>query len=275
MHTISSDNVSHAWLEAVEYLIDAGGKAVHLAVAIERPADPEVDSVRGVLDDFVTQHRAGGDRIWPVTTVANTLFPSAFYRPGRENARDRLYELHAKAQRLQERMRDPENYFNRLVAYPTPDGEQFNQLEFIVDRLIKQRRPRKGGRGGALSSAYELGLGVPADGDLRIQAPGQDRNTMSFPCLSHVSLTLERDTLYLAALYRNQHFIDRAYGNYLGLARLAGFIANEAGVELGEIVCLATHADLQFGDYGKGRIQALASAARAAVDSPAAEVVSA
>jgi hypothetical protein len=275
MHAISNDNISHAWLEAVEYLIDAGGKAVHLAVAIARPADAEDQSIRAALDAFVDERRAAGDKIWPVTTVANTLFPAAFYRPGREGARKRLYELHAKAQRLQQRMRHPENYFHRLVAYPTPNGEQFNQLEFIVDRLIKQRRPRKGGRGGALSSAYELGLGIPGDGDLRIQAPGQDRNTMSFPCLSHISLTLERDTLCLAALYRNQHFIDRAYGNYLGLARLGGFIANEAGVELGEIVCLATHADLQLGDYGKGRIQALASAARAAIDWPAAEAVSA
>lgn len=275
MHAISNDNISHAWLGAVEHLIYVGGKAVHLVVAIERPADPEDDSVRALLDDFVNERRAADDKIWPVTTVANTLFPAAFYRHGRENARERLYELHAKAQRLQERMRDPENYFNRLVAYPTPDGERFNQLEFIVDRLIKQRKPRKGGHGGALSSAYELGLGIPADADLRIQAPGQDRNTMSFPCLSHVSLTLERDALYLAALYRNQHFIDRAYGNYLGLARLGGFIANEVGVKLGEIVCVATHADVQLGDYGKGRIQALASAARAAVDSPAAEAVSA
>lgn len=273
MHVISQDNLSHAWLDAAERLIQVGGKAVHLAVAVERPAEPEDHAVRAVLDGFVEERRATGDKIWPVTTVANTLFPAAFYRPGRENSRARLYELHAKAQRLQQRMRDPENYFNRLVAYPTPDGEPSNQLEFIVDRLTNQRKPRKGGRGGALSSAYEFGLTTPADGDLRIQAPGRDRNTMSFPCLSHISLTLEQGSLCLAALYRNQHFIDRAYGNYVGLARLGGFVANEVGVELGEILCVATHADIQLGNYGKRRIQELVSSARAASDSATVEAV--
>lgn len=265
MDGISQDNLSHAWLQAVEHLIACGGKAVHLTVTVRRPGEPEDAEIRSILDSFVHDRRTSGDGIFPVSTVANTLFPSAFYRSGQRRARARLYELHAKAQRLQQRLRDPENYFNRLVAYPTPDGEQFNQVEFIVDRLIKQRRPRKGGRGGPLSSAYELGLSIPGSDDLRIHVPGQDKNTMSFPCLSHISLTLAGDSLCLAALYRNQHFIDRAYGNYLGLARLAHFIAREVGCEVGELLCVATHADVQFGDYGKERVSLLAATARAAV----------
>lgn len=265
MQSIACDNLSHAWAAALGHLVDRGGKAVHVAVAIGRPDEPENDRVRALLDAFVAERRQAGASLWPVATVANTLFPAAFYRPGRDGARARLYELHAKAQRMQDRMRDPENYFNRLVAYPVGDGEPFNQLEYVIDRLIAQRKPRRGGRGGALSSAYEIGLTVPDGFDLRIQAPGQDRNTMGFPCLSHISFTLERDVLHLAALYRNQHFIARAYGNYVGLARVGAFAAAEAGVRLGEIVCLATHADAEYGELGKTRVERLAEQARDAI----------
>ena len=266
MLVIAHNNLSLAWRDAFAQIVGSGGKAVHVAVAIRRPTEPEDGRVRDVLDAFIEERRQAGAKLWPVSTVANTIFPSAFYRPGHKNARSRLYELHAKAQSMQSRMRDPENYFNRLVAYPIPGGQPFNQLEYVVDRLINQRKPRKSGRGGALSSAYEVGLTVPGGGDLRIQAPGKDRNTMSFPCLSHVSFTLEGDVLNLAALYRNQHFVARAYGNYLGLARIGDFLAQEVGVELGEILCLATHADAQLHDFGKGRVERLVAGVSAATD---------
>jgi hypothetical protein len=264
MQVVDHENISTAWLEALSCLLESDeGKAIHLAVCIRHPHEPEDQGIRGALDSFIENARKRKPRLWAVSTVANTIFPAAFYQPEGEHPRARLYELHGKAQRIQERMgRESENYFNRLVAYPVPGREPFNQLEYIVDRLIKQRKPRKGGRGGALSSAYETGFTVPDGADLRVQAPGQDRNTRGFPCLSHISFTLEHDRLNLAALYRNQHFVARAYGNYLGLARIGTFVAREVGVELGEIMCLATHADAEYGDFGKSAIEALVRTAR-------------
>ena len=263
MQIVDHENISAAWLEALNCLLqDGDGKAVHLVVCIRNPMDPEDPAIRGALDAFIEKARKGKPRLWPVSTVANTIFPAAFYQPHADHPRPRLYELHAKAQSIQERMgRESENYFNRLVAYPGPGGKPFNQLEYIVERLINQRKPRKGGRGGALSSAYEVGLTAPDGGDLRVQAPGQDRNTMGFPCMSHISFTLEHDRLNLAALYRNQYFVARAYGNYLGLARIGAFVAREVDVDLGEIVCVATHADAEYGEYGKTAIQGLAQSA--------------
>lgn len=262
MHAITQSNLSLAWIEALEYLLAAPhGKAVHLAVAISQPEADEDATVRGALDRFIGARRDAGEPLWPIGTVANTIFPAAFYRPDRPEARERLYELHGRTQSLHRRMRAPETYFNRLVAYPGPGGAPFNQLEYIVDRLIKQRTPRRDGHVVALSSAYEVGLSVPGD-DLRVQAPGQDRNTRSFPCLSHISFTLEGDVLNLAALYRNQHFVARAYGNYIGLARIAAFIAREVDVQVGEILCLATHADAQISDFGKAGVEALVADAR-------------
>lgn len=261
MLTITRDNLSQAWSDALQALVANHGKAVHLAVAVGRPSDPEDADIRGTLDAFIEERRSVSKKIWPVSTVANTMFPSAFYRRDRENARGRLYELHAKTQRIHRRL-DSDSYFNRLVAYPGTNGEPFNQLEYIVDRLIKQRKPRE--RGGPMSSAYEVGLTIPAGGDLRVQAPGQDRNLMSFPCLSQISFTLDGDVLNLAGLYRNQYFVTRAYGNYVGLARIGDFIAHEIGAQLGEVLCLATHADAQFSDLGKSRVEQLVRTLQAA-----------
>jgi len=256
VHVINQSQISSAWLEALTLLLQEGGKATHMVVAIGSPSASEDERVRTALDTFIKERRESKTPIWPVSTVANTIFPAAFYRPDSPSARARLYELHAKAQALHKRLRNPDNYFDRLVAYPSVEGDPFNQLEYIVDRLINQRKPRKGGRGGALTSPYEVGLNIPG-GDLRIQAPGRDRNTMGFPCMSHVSFTLDGDLLNLSALYRNQHFVSRAYGNYVGLSRLGKFIAREVGIQLGEVVCLATHADAEIDTFGKGNVETL------------------
>ena len=266
MQVVAHDNISTAWLEALSCLLEEDeGKAIHLAVCIRHPQEPEDAGIRGALDSFIENARKRKPRLWPVSTVANTIFPAAFYQSEGEHPRARLYELHSKAQRIQERMgRDSENYFNRLVAYPIPDRDSFNQLEYIVDRLIKQRKPRKGGRGGALSSAYEAGLTIPDGADLRVQAPGQDRNTMGFPCLSHISFTLAHDR---STCWRSpQPVLRRPEPTATTSASLefGCFVADEVGVELGEIVCLATHADAEYGDYGKATIEALARTAREA-----------
>src|SRR3954454_12354689 len=126
MHAVTHDNLSHAWNEALQYLVSHGGKAVHLAVAIGQPLEREDEHIRATLDAFIDERRRSGKKIWPTSTVANTMFPSAFYRRERDNARDRLYELHAKTQRIHQRLRDSESYFNRLVAYPGPNGVPFN-----------------------------------------------------------------------------------------------------------------------------------------------------
>ena len=68
-----------------------------------------------------------------------------------------------------------------------------------------------------------------------------------FPALSHISFTLKQGKLNLAAMYRNQHFFRKAYGNYVGLSGLMRFLCTEAGCEMGELLCIATHADAELG----------------------------
>ena len=43
---------------------------------------------------------------------------------------------------------------------------------------------------------------------------------MGFPCLSHVSLSLQKGVVHMTAIYRNHEFIKRGYGNYVGLGRV-------------------------------------------------------
>jgi thymidylate synthase len=259
-YLVAEVNLSRAWLAAME-LMRQDGEAVNLNVAWQGGGTEE-PAVRRQLDQFLN----GYPDVFGVETVADTIFPEAFYHPhlGKEEALSRLFELNNDAMRLHRRRKDPndrETYFNRLVNYPSADGP-FNQLEFIVSRL-----KTKVGQARAVSSAYELGLSTTAE--MRVQAPGADRNYMRFPCLSHISITLSghhHKVINLTATYRNQTFISRAYGNYLGLSRLAEAIAHQTDGELGEIQCIATHASAEYGDFNKRPVKNLIAACREALD---------
>jgi hypothetical protein len=92
-----------------------------------------------------------------------------------------------------------------------------------------------------------------------------------FPCLSHISLTLVRGQLNMTAVYRNQAFITRAYGNYLGLARLLDFLATETDTRAGEIEVVASHADADL-DLGQRAITDLLSRCHTALSGELVEV---
>jgi hypothetical protein len=49
-----------------------------------------------------------------------------------------------------------------------------------------------------------------------------------------------KDGLSVVAFYANQTLAEKAYGNYLGLYRLGRFMANEMGIQMKEVVCIAS-----------------------------------
>jgi hypothetical protein len=258
---ITCPNVSVAWLRALEYLLDQDkGEAVNLAVCIDKPLKEDVQ-IRRVLDQFVAARRQE-DRhsVELVSTVANTLFPIALYRPEiGSDARSHLYEMEKIARPVSRRRNHSGSYFERLVAWPTAKGE-FNQLERVVGRLTNARA-----RGQKRGNAYELSLtAAPGDGDaggdLRVYSPGTDNRIIGFPCLSHISLSLMQGQLHMTAVYRNHFFLTRAYGNYIGLGRLLWFIAKESGWQVGELMCVSSHATAEIGHrrgFGRQQINAL------------------
>ena len=246
-HFINAPNTSEAWLSAMEHLDERGGDEVNLAVAIGSPTS-EVPAIRSSLDEFVRTRRADA---MAVQTVANTIFPASLYRPHLgDRARAHLYSMHEQGYALTKRksQNNKGTYFNRMVAW-TGEGDSLNQLEAVVVKLQRNRE-----RGHQRGNAYELGIAEPCL-DVRIQDPDLDvHKAMGFPCLSHISLSVDDDRLHMSALYRNHDFSRRAYGNYLGLGRLQAFLARESGYSMGELMCISSHAGLVIGSAtGFGR----------------------
>jgi thymidylate synthase len=189
------------------------------------------------LDDLLQRHG------WQDTkSVANTIFPSDLARTSR--SRDRLY---ARYLRLHDGLRRASKknskglYFERLIRYPLQTDEaRANQLETIIQALQGARRP------GGLYHAYEL----------QIFSPGKDLRPMGFPCLSSLSAHVDGDRLRLSATYRNQYYIQKALGNFIGLAGLQRFIADHAGLKPGALSIHAFHAQIDPG-VGAGELAAL------------------
>lgn len=272
MIAITGDTIDGAWMAALNSLLDdelaSGGKVAHLTVAF--PADATNESVRDTVDRFLSAAAMRKPRvgITSIDTVANTLFPSAFYLPDRAEApRQHLYDMHEVKMKFHRRRpsREKETYFSRMTGTDGTGERGQNQLEDLVTRMrheLTLGRPK--------SSAYEIGFSE-VNGNLRVHLPDRDRSVMGFPCLSHISVTLVRGVVHLTAQYRNQHFIRKALGNYVGLARLCEFIAMEVDADPGEVLCVAAHADaeLGIGIGGRTRYRQLLKDCAAAAESGA------
>lgn len=169
-----------------------------------------------------------------VMTVANTIFPLAFLRGCTD--RHQFYERYlARLPRLRKQKGNGQGtYFGRLIEYPASAdvkcGETMNQLEVIIQKLKTQLRGR-----GPKRFANQAQIFVPGRDDMSL---------MGFPCLSFVSFQLDRGHLCLTATYRNQYYFERALGNFVGLARLLRFVAEEARLGLGSLTIHACHAEI-------------------------------
>lgn len=266
---IQGSDISDAWLSSIEHLLRCGRVDINLAVAIAEPGK-ENAAVRRALDKYLKSKKYQA-----VQTVANTIFPEKFYiRRLGDAARQHLYESHNEVKDVVGRLRANwfGTYIGRLIDWPGSE-EGINQLEETVRKLQKElSRPNP------MSSIYELSLSpvrklsTESSGDavepngevftedrgsfndedaleMHIYSPGKDKRPMGFPCLSFISLTLAKRRLNMTAVYRNQYFVQKAYGNYLGLSRLLDFLCQESGCEPGEILCVATHAYLEDGPH--------------------------
>ncbi len=221
---IIGNSLTDAWRRAVEALLDAPHHEIHdLLVEV---ADPELENAEGLL--AVDQYLAASG-LQSLDRVANTIFPA--HRAAR--ARDRA-AFYASYERILPRLmrRDRRNqrgtYFSRIIRYPLQsDATRSNQLERVITDL--QMNPDR-----RMRHIYEI----------QVFAPGRDLRPEGFPCLSSLSLHVEAGRLRLAATYRNQFYVERGLGNFIGLARLQQYIASEAGLPPGELSVHAFHAVL-------------------------------
>lgn len=229
----SHDTITEAWIAGTERLIGARGDAFTSILEVRQPGEPRgLDlPARLLLDDVLMRSNR-----MDTETVANTIFPHVM---ARHRTAEALYEryltrTYPRIRRLKGNKRG--TYFQRLIYHRGIDRRgRIKESNPLADVITKMRGALAEPR--TLRSAYELAVYRPSL-DARVR--------MAFPCLSHLSLKLEPSSrlLHLSAFYRNQYYIQRAYGNLLGLARLQAFIARELNINVGALVCHATHAHL-------------------------------
>lgn len=226
----TTDTITTAWLATAEYLNGNGREREEfdLVVAMADAAPARIDPGVVAAVDALLKRKG----FFSVETVANTIFPAqlAATSPTREQLYSRYLALLPRLRKL------PKNgkglYFERLIRYPLQDEpDRANQIEMII-RDLKAQLARRQLKQGPLGSAYEA----------QIYAPGKDRLPQGFPCMSSLSFQLDGNALRLSATYRNQYYIQKALGNFLGLARLQRFVANAVGLEQGPLTIHAFHA---------------------------------
>jgi hypothetical protein len=223
---IEEDNLSRAWVRAVEALMQPGANALApLVVTVRLPGDgqiPLVQSIGNYIDAALT---AGG--VPSSRTTANLIFPS-FWNPARPRS-----ELFERYRRMLPRIRRaPLNhdgvYFERLIAFGE-NGAERNQLEYIISTYAAGNHRR---------SALQASILDP-------RADQTNQRQRGFPCLQQVSFTPDRKLgLTVTGYYATQYLVDRGYGNYVGLCRLGQFVAHELGQECTRMTCVAAVARL-------------------------------
>jgi len=244
---IDANDIGEAWLQAYRSLMGAPGRSlVNLAVNIRDPL-VEDTGVRAALERDLAQLRAAktGTTWHSVHTVANTIFPISLYHPQLPDAASRFFDLSlAGSQARHGKNKGWGTYIGRLVAYQGPDGKHINQLDRML-RLLRESRHWADLYEAPLTYAGETLTADEAVGaDMHIIGPG-DRRRRGGPCLAHLSLTSARGKLHLTAQYRRHSYVARAYGNFVGLARLLNFLACESGHDVGTVFVIGTHAEIE------------------------------
>lgn len=221
---ISSGSLTDGWHEAIRALVAAPGRELYdLIVEVRDPGQAD-EEVIALVDAHLT---AAG--LQPLERVANTIFPARLAARASDRA-----SFYGRYERMLPRIRrrDRRNargtYFSRIIRFPLQsDASRSNQLERAISdlRMNPDRRMRH---------IYEM----------QVFAPGRDLRPEGFPCLSSLSFHVEGGRLRLAATYRNQFFVERGLGNFMGLARLQNYIADQAGLPAGMMSVHAFHAQL-------------------------------
>jgi hypothetical protein len=249
MKLVNAVTLAQTWLEGCVHLRSCQGAmdtTVVLHVAEPTQVRPQDDSIAEALDSFLLEHGGFSNH-----TVAETIFPGYEYIHRGVDGVYNVYpnEIYPKIKDHPE-MRNWGAYAYRLLRRQDHDGTMYNPLERCIEKM-KDKQPKR--------AAYEVGLGFGFD--LALYDDDTDRHArMGGPCLSHLSFKLIKDRIHLTALYRSHYYVQRAYGNLLGLARLQAFVADQVGVASGPLVCHSTMAVLEHGagsHWTKGEVSSL------------------
>ncbi len=250
MKPVYATSRAEAWLKSAQLLFAEHERIYNLIVEIQEPG-LETEATKAIeqrMDRFLADHNC-----LPVQTVADTIFPATEYKSGG------LKKVFAYPTDVYPRIKSiPANrwgtYALRLTQRACSDGTTINPLEIAIDKLKAALATAERVKNGPPRAIYELDMSLEPL-ELKFYDAEQDHNNpRGGQCLSHVSLKLgPQHELYLTAVYRYQFFIQKALGNFKGLARLQACIAREIGVPVGPLVCHATLATLEEGTNEGGQ----------------------
>jgi hypothetical protein len=235
IHHIEGETIPEVWLCAADCLLKQEGYSAHsMILDIRHPAKmtPTDFLIFDQVDDFLREH----DR-HPLVTVAGTIFPAGLYL---SHGPTGVYDLYPN--KIYPKIKSNwGTYAYRILHRDRRDGTSMNPLEVLVEKLKKQLQG-----GHAFRAAYELNS-VDVFTDIPLYDSVSDSTrTRNQPCLSHLSFRLRTaNTLMLTALYRSHYYVQKTLGNLLGLAQLQSFVAKEAGLEMGPLICHSTFAILE------------------------------
>jgi hypothetical protein len=216
---VDEKSVSHAWAKAVIHILDHAGPEVSpliLSVTGFSPDGtiPEVESLRTELDKLLEARR-----LRSIEDVAFTIFPQRLWKLA-QGDREKLFRYYNDAFPRYQAMNPRDNrrglYFERMTSYGRGPCEG-NQIEWILSQYKARRGVR---RSMFQASVFDPERDHVADAQLQ------------FPCLQHVSFEPTSEGLVINAFYATQQLFVKAYGNYLGLAQLGAFMAQEMDLPL-------------------------------------------
>ncbi len=240
---ISQPDCASAWLEASR-IVHALPKheAHHVVIDIADPVTMSAAATAVVdeVDGYLGRHSATG---FLVRTVANTIFPQATYE--RYGAPE-FYDVYMDRifPRLKRSSKDWGRYFERMIAFPAESGP----INLLDDMVAKMKR--NVAKDSTYRNIYELPIYNPLK-----DAKGSPRGGQ---CLSFMSFKLDKEhRLLLSAVDRNHYYTEKLLGNLIGLGRLMSFVATEAGIHVGGLSVLSTHAEVDTAGGSRPELKAL------------------
>lgn len=260
IYTFEADTCPRVWLDAVQFLSGQPARsAYNLVLAARTPAvlTPADVAIHDCVDGFLRKHGHSS-----VASVASTIFPANFYlQRGANGVYEDYVKVHPKLPRHWG------TYAGRMLRKLAASegkkrGLEINPLRILVEKMRRQVT------GGRMRAVYEMNM--IEDRELLelpiYNAITDARCTRGQPCLSHLSFKLvsAEQKVRLTVLYRNHYYIEKALGNLIGLAQLLSFVATEAGVRVGPLICHSTLAELDTGSWGVGGIAELIKRCREA-----------
>lgn len=250
---IADTNVSRAWSQLLlRVLKGAGTEVAPLVLSVAASA------AGGLVEDAVVRRALDGllkrKRRRSVEDVAFTIFPQRLWAMCDDRAR--LFDLYIATlprwQALTKRLNRRGLYFERMVKYGRGPCNG-NQLEWLLSQY--------GSRPSVRRSMLQVALFDPARDHV---ADAQ----LGFPCLQQVSFEPTAAGLVVNAFYATQQIFDKAYGNYVGLAQLGAFMAQQMQMRLARLNVMAGIAKLDRIAKNDPDFAPVVAAAEAAAGSP-------